>query len=440
MLQHDSPSISVVSLGCPKALVDSERIISRLRAEGYTLCSSYRDADAVLVNTCGFVNEAIEESLDTIAEALADNGKVFVTGCLGARAELIRERCPEVLTITGPQAYEAVMQAVHRHLPAPHDPWLDLLPASGIKLTPRHYAYLKIAEGCNHRCSFCVIPQLRGNLDSRAFGEVLNEAQRLVDAGVRELLVIAQDTSAYGRDLRHQEIEWQGQHRRTHLVDLARELAALGVWVRLHYLYPYPEVDELLPLMSDHGLLPYLDIPLQHASPRILRQMRRPANTERMLERIAAWRELVPDITIRSTFIAGFPGETETDFDFLLQFLRDAQLDRVGCFAYSPVAGAPANELTGMLPQAEREARRDELMAQQRYISAARLRRFVGRTIEVLVDSVDEQGVIARSKADAPEIDGIVHLDYDARIQVGDFYLARILQADSYDLYAEFVN
>lgn len=428
--------IGFVSLGCPKALVDSERILSRLRAEGYETAPTYQDADLVVVNTCGFLDSAREESLSVIGEALNENGRVIVTGCLGAEAEVIRNAHPQVLSITGPQQYEAVVSAVHDVMPPPHDPFLDLIPPQGIKLTPRHYAYLKIAEGCNHRCTFCIIPRLRGDLVSRPVGEVLREAEDLVAAGVRELLVISQDTSAYGVDLRYAQSEWRGRRIATRMTALCRALAELGVWVRLHYVYPYPHVDELLALMAQRRLLPYLDVPFQHASPRILRAMRRPATEVETLERIRSWRAAVADLTIRSTFIVGFPGETEEDFEYLLQWLEEAELDRVGCFRYEPVAGARANELPGAVGPEVAEERRRRLMTAQQAISARRLERKVGRDIEVIVDDVTADAVIARSRGDAPEIDGNVFLPNDETLKAGDILTVRVERSDAYDLWA----
>ncbi|GIK99531.1 MAG: ribosomal protein S12 methylthiotransferase RimO [Alphaproteobacteria bacterium] len=435
-----APKIGLVSLGCPKALVDSERIVTHLRAEGYAFSRDYAGADVVLVNTCGFLDSARQESLDAIGEALAENGKVIVTGCLGAEGDLVREHHPDVLAVTGPQQYEAVIDAVHRARPPAHDPYLDLVPPQGVKLTPRHYAYLKISEGCNHRCSFCIIPRMRGDLASRPAGEVLREAERLVKAGVKELLVISQDTSAYGVDLRHAESDWRGRPVRAHLTDLAAAMGELGAWVRLHYVYPYPHVDRLMPLMAEGKVLPYLDIPFQHASPTVLKAMRRPADQEKVLARIAAWRAAVPDLTIRSTFIVGFPGETEADFAFLLDWLEEAQLDRVGCFKFEPVAGAAANHLPDPVPEAVKQERWDRFMATQQRISEARLARQVGRTIEVIVDQVDEDGIVARSRMDAPEIDGCVFLDRPASrgmpaIAPGDLVRAVIDEASEYDLY-----
>ncbi|WP_372720385.1 30S ribosomal protein S12 methylthiotransferase RimO [Immundisolibacter sp.] len=434
------PTIGFVSLGCPKALVDSERILTELRTNGYALSDSYAGADLVVVNTCGFIDEAKAESLDAIGEALAQNGKVIVTGCLGANAQDILDAHPGVLAVTGPHAYAQVVTAIQHHLPPPtreaHDPYRDLLPPQGLRLTPPHYAYLKISEGCNHRCSFCIIPSMRGDLVSRPIGEVLSEAEALVDAGVRELLVISQDTSAYGVDVKYRTGFHGGRPLRTHLTTLARALGELGVWVRLHYVYPYPHVDELIPLMADGLLLPYLDIPFQHASPRILKAMRRPAQVENTLGRIAAWREICPDLTLRSTFIVGFPGETEAEFESLLEFLDEAQLDRVGCFAYSPVAGAAANALPGAVPDPVRQERLARFMQHQAQISAERLQAKVGRTIEVLVDEVGDDGVIARSFADAPQIDGVVYLSDADGVAVGDLLLVEVDEADAHDLYA----
>ena len=432
-----NPRVGFVSLGCPKALVDSERILTQLRAEGYEVAPTYRDADLVVVNTCGFIDAAIQESLEAIGEAVAENGKVIVTGCLGAtRADEIRARHPQVLKVTGPQRYEEVLAGVHEHLPQPHDPYLDLVPPQGLKLTPRHYAYLKISEGCNHKCSFCIIPSMRGRLNSRPIGAVLREAEQLAQAGVRELLVISQDTSAYGADLKYRSEHWREREWRTHMQDLCAALASLGIWVRLHYVYPYPHVDEVLPLMSPDGLLPYLDIPFQHASPRVLKLMKRPAHAENTLARIRRWRELQPELTLRSTFIVGFPGETEQDFQQLLDWLEEAQLDRVGCFKYSPVAGASANSLPDPVPEAVKQERWERFMQAQQAISAARLKRKIGRTLTVLVDRANDEGAIGRSAADAPEIDGQVHIRNPGRLKVGEFARVRIERADAYDLHA----
>lgn len=435
--QQDAPRVSFVSLGCPKATVDSERILTRLRAEGYDISGSYDDADLVVVNTCGFIDAAVAESLDTIGEALAENGKVIVTGCLGARDGVVMDAHPQVLAVTGPQATDEVMRAVHRHLPRPHDPFVDLVPPQGVRLTPEHYAYLKISEGCNHRCAFCIIPSLRGDLVSRPVHEIMQEAEALVAAGVREILVVSQDTSAYGVDVRYRTGFWGGRPLRTRLIDLARALGELGVWVRLHYVYPYPAVDELVPLMAEGRILPYLDVPLQHASPRILKAMRRPASAENALERIRQWRSICPDLTIRSTFITGFPGETDEDFELLLQFLEEARLDRVGAFAYSPVEGAAANDLPDAVPDDVREERRMQLMAFQEDISTERLERWIGREITVLVDAIDEDGALARSCADAPEVDGLVVISDADGLEVGEFAKVRITDCDVHDLYAE---
>jgi len=429
------PKVGFVSLGCPKALVDSERILTQLRAEGYAISPTYEDADLVIVNTCGFIDEAVEESLDAIGEALAENGKVIVTGCLGAKGTVVQDVHPSVLAVTGPNATEEVMSVVHRHLPKPHDPYVDLVPPAGIKLTPRHYAYLKISEGCNHRCSFCIIPSLRGDLVSRPVGEVMKEAENLVKSGVKELLVISQDTSAYGVDVKYRTGFWGGRPLRTRLYDLASALGELGVWVRLHYVYPYPHVDNVLPLMAEGKILPYLDVPFQHASPRILKLMKRPASGERNLERIRAWRKICPDLTLRSTFIVGFPGETEAEFEELLEFLEEAELDRVGCFAYSPVEGAAANELPGAVPEEVKKERRQRFMEVQAEISARRLQDKVGRTLRVLVDTVEGNRAVARSAADAPEIDGVVYVQNAKGVQPGDFIDVRITKADTHDLH-----
>ena len=436
------PSIGFVSLGCPKALVDSEQILTRLRAEGYGIAPTYEEADLVVVNTCGFIDAAVTESLEAIGEALDANGRVIVTGCLGARDNMMRDLHPRVLAVTGPHACEAVMDAVHTHLPRPHDPFLDLLPPQGVKLTPRHYAYLKIAEGCNHRCAFCIIPQLRGDLVSRPIGEVLREAETLAQAGVKELLIVSQDTSAYGVDVRYRTGFWNGRPLKTHLTPLAAALGELGVWVRLHYVYPYPHVDGLLPLMAEGRLLPYLDVPLQHASPLILKAMKRPANSGDTLERVRRWRAICPDLTLRSTFIVGFPGETEDDFAQLLDFLSEAQLDRVGCFTYSPVEGATANTLPDPVPEEVKQERQARLMELQAAISAERLQGRIGQTLTVLVDAIDEEeGIaIARSTADAPEIDGLVYIEEGATLPVGEFAQVRVVDADEHDLYADLLN
>jgi ribosomal protein S12 methylthiotransferase len=430
-----APRVGFVSLGCPKATTDSERILTQLRAEGYAVAPTYRDSDVVIVNTCGFIDAAVEESLQAIGEALHENGKVIVTGCLGAKAELVRAAHPAVLAVTGPHALDDVMRAVHRELPQPHDPYTDLVPPQGIRLTPRHYAYLKIAEGCNHKCTFCIIPSLRGALVSRPIGEVMREAESLVRAGVKELLVISQDTSAYGVDVRYRTGFWDGRPLKTRMTELAHALGSLGVWVRLHYVYPYPHVDEVIPLMAQGRLLPYLDVPFQHASRRILKLMKRPADAENTLERIRCWRTICPAITLRSTFIVGFPGETEQEFEELLDFLREAQLDRVGCFAYSPVAGAGANALPDPVPEAVKEERRQQLMQVQAGISAARLRTRIGSTIPVLVDAIDGRRVIARSPADAPEIDGTVIVSGARAARVGDLLQARVTRAGPHDLW-----
>jgi len=427
--------IGFVSLGCPKATVDSEGILTRLRAEGYEISPSYADADLVVVNTCGFIDEAVEESLDAIGEALRENGRVIVTGCLGARDGIIQQTHPEVLAVTGPHALEEVMEAVHRQLPPQHDPYTSLIPPGGIKLTPRHYAYLKISEGCNHRCTFCIIPQLRGDLVSRPVGDVLTEAENLVRAGVRELLVVSQDTSAYGVDQKYRTGFWQGRPVKTRLLELAEALGSLGAWVRLHYVYPYPQVDRLIPLMAEGSILPYLDIPLQHASFPVLKAMRRPADAENMLARITAWRRDCPDITLRSTFIVGFPGETEEQFGELLDFLREASLDRVGAFTYSAVEGAAANDLPGAVAEEVKQERLERLMAVQAEISAAKLSRKVGQRLRVMVDGFDEEGPVGRTQADAPEIDGVVYLEADGELQAGDFVDVEITASDEHDLW-----
>ena len=443
-VKRKSPKVGFVSLGCPKALVDSERILTRLRAEGYEVAASYGAADLVVVNTCGFIDSAVDESLEAIGEALAENGKVIVTGCLGAQPQKILDRHPQVLKITGPQRYEEVVASVHEYLPPKHEPFIDLVPAQGVKLTPRHYAYLKISEGCNHRCSFCIIPSMRGDLVSRPIGEVLREAEALARAGVKEILVISQDTSAYGVDLKYASQEWRGKERRTRFYDLAAALGELGVWIRLHYVYPYPHVDQVIDLMAEGKVLPYLDIPFQHASARILKLMKRPAAAENTLERIAAWRRVVPDITIRSTFIVGFPGETEKDFEELLDWMRIAQLDRVGCFEYSPVEGAAANALKEepVPPElkTERRARFMELAAQ---ISAERLQQKIGRKMPVLIDRIEDGIAIARSSSDAPEIDGTVRIESDGLpkgVAVGSLVNVQITGASDYDLTAQLTD
>jgi ribosomal protein S12 methylthiotransferase len=456
-----APTVGFVSLGCPKALTDSELILTQLRAEGYETSKSYAGADLVIVNTCGFIDDAVKESLDTIGEALAANGKVIVTGCLGAKggkdtgdgsSNLVRQMHPSVLAVTGPHATQEVMDAVHTYVPKPHDPFLDLVPESrgiaGIKLTPRHYAYLKISEGCNHRCTFCIIPSMRGDLVSRPIGDVLNEARALFESGVKELLVVSQDTSAYGVDVKYRTGFFDGQPVKTRLFELCERLATLaeahGAWVRLHYVYPYPSVDEVLPLMAQGRILPYLDVPFQHAHPDVLKRMKRPASGERNLERLARWRELCPEIVVRSTFIAGFPGETESEFETLLDFMREAQIDRAGCFAYSPVQGATANELPGLLPQAEREARQARFMAVAEEVSIAKLRRRIGATMQVLIDhapALGRKGGVGRSYADAPEIDGTVRLlppeKASKTLKVGEFTRARIVATDGHDLVAQ---
>ncbi|UZD53684.1 30S ribosomal protein S12 methylthiotransferase RimO [Caldimonas aquatica] len=447
-----APRIGFVSLGCPKALTDSELILTQLRAEGYETSKTFQGADLVIVNTCGFIDDAVKESLDTIGEALAENGKVIVTGCLGARTgesgeNLVRQVHPKVLAVTGPHATQEVMDAVHRHVPKPHDPFVDLVPPTGVKLTPKHYAYLKISEGCNHRCTFCIIPSMRGDLVSRPIGEVLGEAQRLLEAGVKELLVISQDTSAYGVDVKYRTGFWNGRPVRTRMLDLVHALGDLaerhGAWVRLHYVYPYPHVDEIVPLMAEGKVLPYLDVPFQHAHPDVLKRMKRPADGEKNLERIQRWREICPEIVIRSTFIAGFPGETEAEFQYLLDFMREAQIDRAGCFAYSPVRGAAANGLPGALPDEVREERRARFMAVAEAVSTARLQRRVGATMQVLVDSapaLGRKGGVGRSYADAPEIDGVVKLlppeKASKTLKVGEFTKARIVAAEGHDLIA----
>jgi ribosomal protein S12 methylthiotransferase len=430
-----SKKVGFVSLGCPKALVDSERILTQLRAEGYETVPSYDAADVVIVNTCGFIDSAVEESLDAIGEAMDENGKVIVTGCLGARRELIEDKFPDLLSISGPQDYKSVMDAVHEAAPPLHDPFLDLLPPAGIKLTPRHYAYLKIAEGCNHKCSFCIIPSMRGKLASRPVDEVLVEAEKLVKGGVQELLVISQDTSAYGADLKYAKRRWREREYATRMIDLCRGLGELGAWVRLHYVYPYPHVDDIIALMAEGKVLPYLDVPFQHASPRVLKAMKRPAAAEDTLRRLAAWRAICPDITVRSTFIVGFPGETEKDFELLLDWLDDAQLDRVGCFKYSPVEGASANALPGAVDEEVKEERLARFMARQAKISAKKLKTKVGKTLEVLIDEVAADGAIGRSTADAPEIDGRVYITGGLKPLPGQRVKVKIKRADAHDLY-----
>ena len=431
------PKIGFVSLGCPKNAYDSERILTQLRAEGYAIVPTYQDADLVVVNTCGFIDAAVEESLDTIGEALRENGKVIVTGCLGARAGVIETAHPQVLAVTGPHALEAVMEQVHAHLPKPHDPFADLIPPGGLKLTPRHYAYLKISEGCNHRCTFCIIPSLRGDLVSRPIGDVLAEAEALVKAGVKELLVISQDTSAYGVDVKYRTGFHHGRPVKTRMLELVEALAKLGVWVRLHYVYPYPSVDQVIPLMAEGKVLPYLDVPLQHASPRILKAMNRPGDIDHTLRRIEKWREICPDLTLRSTFIVGFPGETEADFDLLLDFLEAARLDRVGAFTYSPVDGAPANELPEPVEEDEKQDRLARFMDVQADISAEKLRDKRGREMTVLVDEVQGGRAIARSMGDAPEIDGVVHIAQGRGLQAGDLVEVKITRSDDYDLWGK---
>src|ERR1039458_5169952 len=429
--------IGFVSLGCPKATVDSEHILTRLRAEGYLISGSYQDADLVVVNTCGFIDSAVEESLDAIGEALAENGKVIVTGCLGAKGDVVMRTHPKVLAVSGPHATDEVMAAVHAHLPKPHDPYNDLVPPQGIRLTPKHYAYVKISEGCNHRCTFCIIPSLRGDLVSRPVGDVMQEAQNLVNAGVRELLVISQDTSAYGVDVKYRTGFWGGKPLKSRMTELAAAMGELGAWVRLHYVYPYPHVDEVIPLMAQGRILPYLDIPFQHANQRILKLMKRPASSENVLARIKQWREICPDLTLRSTFIVGFPGETEEEFEELLDFLKEAQLDRVGAFAYSPVDGAVANALPDHIPPEVQQERLARLMLLQEEISEQRLKRKIGKTMTVLVDEVDEEGAIARSSSDAPEIDGVVYIENGQQLNVGDFVEVKITDSDTHDLWAE---
>ena len=433
--------VGFISLGCPKNLVDSERILTQLRTEGYDVVNTYNDADLVIVNTCGFIDSAVQESLDTIGEALNENGKVIVTGCLGAKEDEITEVYPNVLGVTGPHAYENVLEQVHEHLPKPeHNPFMNLIPDQGVKLTPKHFAYLKISEGCNHRCTFCIIPAFRGDLVSRPVGEVLSEAQRLKAAGVKELLVISQDTSAYGVDLKYRTGFWEGMPVKTKMLDLCEQLGKMGIWVRLHYVYPYPNVDDVIPLMADGKILPYLDIPFQHASPRILKLMKRPGQAEKVLERIKKWREICPEIVIRSTFIVGFPGETEEDFQMLLDWIEEAQLDRVGCFQYSPVDGAKANELPDPVPEDVKQERFERFMALQQQISTEKLKQRIGQTMTVLIDEVDEEGAIARSYADAPEIDGMVYLNGETELTVGDFVKVKITHSDEYDLWGELTS
>jgi ribosomal protein S12 methylthiotransferase len=434
------PAVGFVSLGCPKALVDSERLITQLRSRGYQIAPGYDNADLVIVNTCGFIDAAIDESLQAIGEALQHNGRVLVTGCLGAHPQRILERHPKVLGVTGPHAYEQVLAAVNAHLPQPHDPFVDLVPPQGIRLTPRHYAYLKISEGCNNRCSFCIIPSLRGRLLSRPLDDVMREAEALVRAGAKELLVISQDTSAYGSDLRYRGVRWREQSYETRFVDLVRALATLGVWARLHYVYPYPHVDEIIPMMSERGVLPYLDIPFQHASPAVLKRMRRPAHAEDTLKRIRSWRAQRPDLTVRSTFIVGFPGETDAEFEELLAWLQEAQLDRVGCFKYSPVEGAAANELAPAVPDPVKDERYRRFMQQAGQISRTRLSRRVGQTCQVLIDSIEQGVAIGRTIGDAPEIDGVVRLRTPREVKIGEFARVELTAAGTYDLEARLVN
>ena len=432
--------IGFISLGCPKATVDSERILTRLRAEGYEFVNQYDEANLVIVNTCGFIDAAVEESLETIGEALQENGKVIVTGCLGAKGDIVQQTHPSVLAVTGPHALEEVMEVVHAHLPAEHDPYTSLIPPGGIKLTPRHYAYLKIAEGCNHRCTFCIIPDLRGDLVSRPIGEVMQEAENLVNAGVKELLIVSQDTSAYGVDTRYKMDFWGGRPLKTRFLELAQALGELDAWVRLHYVYPYPHVDEVIPLMAEGKILPYLDVPLQHASPRILKAMKRPGDSDNVLRRIEAWRAICPDITLRSTFIVGFPGETEQEFEQLLEFMKEAQLDRVGAFAYSDVEGARANALPNPISENEKQDRLQEFMQVQEAISADKLAAKVGRSIEVIIDGEDEHGSIARSQADAPEVDGVVYLEGVYDLTVGSLHQVEVINSDAHDLYAQLIS
>ena len=442
-MQNSTPSIGFVSLGCPKNLVDSERILTELRTDGYNIVPSYENVDLVIVNTCGFIDSAVQESLEAIGEALEENGRVIVTGCLGAKEDQIREVHPKVLEVSGPHSYETVMAQVHKYVPKPtHSPYTSLVPKQGVKLTPKHYAYLKISEGCDHRCTFCIIPSMRGDLESRSITQVLDEAKRLVEAGVKELLVVSQDTSAYSMDLKRQEggvktAFWNGMPIKNDLMTLCKQLGKLGIWVRLHYVYPYPHVDDLIPLMADGTLLPYLDIPLQHASPKILKAMKRPGSIDRTLERIKQWREICPDLTLRSTFIVGFPGETEEDFQSLLDFLKEAQLDRVGCFKFSPVEGAPATEMADQVPEDVKEERFHRFMQLQQEISANRLKQKIGKTLDVLVDEIDEEGIIGRSKADAPEVDGLVYVDNlsGINVKVGDMIKVTITNSDEYDLW-----
>ena len=442
-MQKSTPNIGFVSLGCPKNLVDSERILTELRTDGYNIVPSYENVDLVIVNTCGFIDSAVQESLEAIGEALEENGRVIVTGCLGAKEDQIRQVHPKVLEVSGPHSYEAVMAQVHKYVPKPeHNPYTSLVPKQGVKLTPKHYAYLKISEGCDHRCTFCIIPSLRGDLESRSITQVLDEAKRLADAGVKELLVVSQDTSAYAMDTQRKEggvktAFWNGMPIKNDLMTLCKQLGKLGIWVRLHYVYPYPHVDDLIPLMAEGLLLPYLDIPLQHASPKILKAMKRPGKIDRTLERIKQWREICPDLTLRSTFIVGFPGETEEDFQMLLDFLKEAQLDRVGCFKFSPVEGAPATEMVDQVPEEVKEERFHRFMQLQQEISAERLKQKIGQTLDVIVDEIDDEGIIGRTKADAPEVDGLVYIENlsGAPGKVGEFIKVTITHSDEYDLW-----
>ena len=440
-MNMSSPTIGFVSLGCPKNLVDSERILTELRTQGYQVVPSYDNADLVIVNTCGFIDSAVQESLEAIGEALNENGKVIVTGCLGAKEDQIRNVHPKVLEISGPHSYEAVLEHVNKYAPKPsYNPFTSLVPEQGVKLTPKHYAYLKISEGCNHNCTFCIIPSLRGEMISRPIGNVLDEAKRLVDSGVKELLVIAQDTSAYGVDIKNRTDFWNGMPLKTDIYTLCEQLSTLGIWVRLHYMYPYPSVDNLIPLMTEGKILPYLDVPLQHASPTVLKSMKRPGTIERTLERIHHWREICPEITLRSTFIVGYPGETEQDFELLLDFLEKAQLDRVGCFPYSPVEGAAANQLADQIPEAIKQERFHRFMQLQQTISTQKLQNKIGKTLSVLIDEVDEEGAIGRSMADAPEIDGVVYLNEEKDVKVGDIVQVNIEHSDEYDLWGTVIQ
>lgn len=442
-MQKSTPNIGFVSLGCPKNLVDSERILTELRTDGYNIVPSYENVDLVIVNTCGFIDSAVQESLEAIGEALEENGRVIVTGCLGAKEDQIRQVHPKVLEVSGPHSYETVMAQVHKYVPKPeHNPYTSLVPKQGVKLTPKHYAYLKISEGCDHRCTFCIIPSLRGDLESRSITQVLDEAKRLADAGVKELLVVSQDTSAYAMDTQRKEggvktAFWNGMPIKNDLMTLCKQLGKLGIWVRLHYVYPYPHVDDLIPLMAEGLLLPYLDIPLQHASPKILKAMKRPGKIDRTLERIKQWREICPDLTLRSTFIVGFPGETEEDFQMLLDFLKEAQLDRVGCLKFSPVEGAPATEMAGQVPEDVKEERFHRFMQLQQEISAERLKQKIGQTLDVIVDEIDDEGIIGRTKADAPEVDGLVYIENlsGTPVKVGEFIKVTITHSDEYDLW-----